>query len=103
MEEQYDPNQNYINRMVMISEQDHLPNVFYRVVRETEKMFYMRRIQCETVKMREEFDETGKLETTVYETKIGATYEEGVGEKKIRKENIVKYPWIYCGIIQYEK
>lgn len=103
MEEQYDPNQNYINRIVMISEQDHLPNVFYRVVRSTDKMFCMKKMQCETVKLREEFDKTGKLETTVYETKIGALYEEGVREKKIKKENIVKHPWIYCATIQYEK
>jgi len=93
MEEQYDSDTNYEGRVIMISGKKE--NNFYRVTGSTEKMFCIRKIKCETRIVRE--DEDG----IVYEAKIGEEYEEET--RKIIKKNIVKYPWIYCIIIQYEK
>jgi hypothetical protein len=89
--EEYDENDNYINRNIMMPNKDGKHNSFYRVVRSTNKMFCLRRLKCATTMLR----------PTTFEVKISNEYEDEK-ERRIRKANIVKYQWIYCSIVQYE-
>jgi len=93
--EEYDENDNYINRRIMMLDKDGKHNSFYRVVRSTEKMFCLRRLKCETKIIRED------NMLTTYEAKISNEYE-AEKERRIRKANIVKYEQVYCLFVQYE-
>ena len=89
--EEYDENDNYINRRIMMLDKDGKHNSFYRVVRSTNKMFCLRRLKCTTKILR----------PTTFEAKISNEYEDEK-ERRIRKANIVKYDQIYCLFVQYE-
>ena len=93
--EEYDENDNYINRRIMMLDKDGKHNSFYRVVRSTNKMFCLRRLKCVTKILRED------NMLTTYEAKISNEYEDEK-ERRIRKANIVKYEQVYCLFIQYE-
>jgi len=93
--EEYDENDNYINRRIMMLDKDGKHNSFYRVVRSTEKMFCLRRLKCETKIVRED------NMLTTYEAKISNEYDADK-ERRIRKANIVKYEQVYCLFVQYE-
>ena len=91
--EEYDENDNYINRIFMVPHRPH--NRFYRIVRSTDKMFCLRRLKCETKIVRED------NMLTTYEAKISNEYEADK-ERRIRKANITKFSQIYCMIVQYD-
>lgn len=93
--EEYDENNNYINRRIMMLDKDGKHNSFYRVVRSTKKMFCLRRLKCETKIVRED------NMLTTYEAKISNEYEADK-ERRIRKANITKFSQIYCMIVQYD-
>ena len=89
--EEYDENDNYINRRIMMLDKDGKHNSFYRVVRSTNKMFCLRRLKCVTKMLR----------PNTFEAKISNEYEDEK-ERRIRKANKVKYSQICCLFIQYE-
>lgn len=93
--EEYDEKDNYINRRIMMLDKDGKRNSFYRVVRNTEKMFCLRRLKCETKMVRED------NASITYEAKISNEYE-AEKERRIRKANIVKYHQVYCLFVQYD-
>lgn len=93
--DEYDENDNYINRRIMMLDKDGKHNSFYRVVRSTKKMFCLRRLKCSTKIVRED------NMLTTYEAKISNEYEADK-ERRIRKANIVKYEQVYCLFVQYE-
>jgi len=79
----------YINRIFMVPHRPH--NRFYRIVRSTDKMFCLRRLKCATE----------MVHPTTLEAKIEDEYEDEA-ERRIRKTSIVKFPQIYCMIVQYD-
>lgn len=90
----------YVNRTIMVPESNGL-NSFYKVIKHTDKMFYLRKIKTETKLYKINYDEITNEESNVYEAKLSDEFENDT-LKKIRKTSITKYPVIFCVIVQYE-
>lgn len=90
----------YINRTIMISEKDGL-NSFYKVIKHTDKMFYIKKIKTETKLIKTYYDDNNNEESKVYEAKLSDEFEND-NIKKIKKTSINKYSVIFCLIVQYK-
>ncbi len=90
----------YINRTIMIPDSNGLNN-FYKVIKHTNKMFYIRKIKVETTLYKTNYDEITNEATKIYQAKLLEDFE-SEKLKRIRKTNINNYSVIYCSIVQYE-
>ena len=64
----------YINTTIMIPDSDGL-NSFYKVIKDTEKMFYIRKIYTETILYKTIFDEITKQESKIYQAKLSHDFD----------------------------
>ncbi len=99
-----------IGRIIMVPYKDDILSdddilySFYKIVKITDKMFYIKKMKSETkfIKMCEV--EEGNTPTKIYEAVISKDFNEdsGKSERTIKKENITKYSISICPIVQYE-
>jgi hypothetical protein len=99
-----------IGRIIMVPYKDDILSdddilySFYKIVKITDKMFYIKKMKSETkfIKMCEV--EEGNTPTKIYEAVISKDFDEDSdkSERRIKKENITKYSISICSIVQYE-